>query len=62
MSYKYESHSPVKYKQLSWMVCANCGLIYIRNEITQWALKKGCNHTEHPEYGGMLKKCSIPIK
>jgi len=38
---KYEPHSPVKLKRLSWLVCRYCGLVYLRNELTKQAIKKG---------------------
>lgn len=38
---KYEPHIPVKIKQIPWLVCRVCGLIYLKNEPTKQAIKKG---------------------
>ena len=48
--YEYEPHIAVKVKGISWAVCKRCGLIYLKNDFTNWALKKGCNADDHPEY------------
>lgn len=50
VKYSYEAHSPSKMKQIPWMVCRHCGLVYLKNEITAWAIKMGCNNSYHPDY------------
>jgi len=42
---KYEPHSFTR-KVLNWRYCAHCGLIRLKNEATEWAVKKGCNWRE----------------
>lgn len=37
----YEPHNPVKVKYIPWLVCRNCGLVYLSNEATRKAIKKG---------------------
>jgi hypothetical protein len=42
--YVFEEHKPVKlYKRIPWLVCKNCGLIYLRNDLTLKAIRLGCN-------------------
>lgn len=36
-------HRTIKYKFIPWLTCAKCGLIYLRNEITQKAIKERCD-------------------
>ena len=48
--YKFDPHSPKKRKNISWPVCSKCGLIYLRNDFTDWAIKMGCNNNDHPNY------------
>jgi hypothetical protein len=31
-------------------VCFRCGLMKLNNKLTDWCVKQGCNHDEHPEY------------
>lgn len=47
-SYKYEAHAPTKVKFMPWLMCKHCGLVYLRNEFTNWAIKKGCLNHYHP--------------
>ena len=48
-AYKFEGHNPIKRKSMPWLVCKHCGLIYLRNKFTSWAIKKGCMNHWHPE-------------
>ncbi len=48
--FKFESHAPKKRKNISWPVCSGCGLIYLNNDFTAWAIKKGCNNQDHDDY------------
>lgn len=35
-------HHPRKLGRLSWLVCRFCGLVYLRNAVTEAAIRKGC--------------------
>ena len=35
-------HNPRKYKQIPWAVCRYCGIVYLRNDVTRKAIKRGC--------------------
>jgi len=49
-AYKFEAHHFEKRKRIQWQVCSKCGLIALRNDFTRWAIKKGCNNEDHPEF------------
>lgn len=36
--------------------CPRCGLIALNNEFSAWAVDKGCNHAEHPQFQSKVKK------
>lgn len=50
VKYTFEPHKPIKRKQYSWPVCQWCGLLYLKNDITNWCIRKGCNASYHPDY------------
>lgn len=56
IKYKYESHKPVVLKNTPWLYCRYCGLVYLRNPITQWSIRMGCLSSYHPQFKEMLKK------
>lgn len=52
MAWKHEPHCfksdrPVA-KVLGRAVCINCGLLRLKNLLTEWCVSKGCNFDEHP--------------
>jgi hypothetical protein len=53
IKYKFESHSPKKIKGIPWLVCNTCGLLYLRNPFTNWAIRVGCYSDYHSEYNKM---------
>lgn len=42
--------------------CQDCGLIILRNSITEFCVKLGCEFREHPKYKAWLKnpKAGVP--
>ena len=38
----------------AYQYCSKCGLISFKNELSQWAIRMGCNHKEHPSYKSKL--------
>ena len=57
IKYTFDPHKPRKLtKTIPWLYCPKCGLLYLRNSITQWCIKMGCDHEYHPQYKKMLKK------
>lgn len=56
-AYKMEPHGPwIPLKGTGKHYCLGCGLIDLNNDFTSWAIKKGCNNKEHPQYSSMRKK------
>jgi hypothetical protein len=52
--YKMEPHrfdTMIAGKQM----CSRCGLMRLNNKFTDWAVKKGCNNDDHPDYARMRK-------
>jgi hypothetical protein len=56
MTYTYEAHSPQKRKNIPWPICKYCGLVYLNNDFTRWAVKMGCNNNDHPGYAAARLK------
>lgn len=54
--YSYEQHSPTKMKSIPWLVCKYCGLVYLKNELTSWAIKMGCNSSDHKSHKEMVER------
>jgi hypothetical protein len=53
---KHEPHAPKPLgKHWGIPVCKKCGLLYLKNELTQWCVRQGCNYEEHPEYAKRVK-------
>ena len=55
-AYTYEGHKSQKIKGLPWPYCPGCGLVFLKNPITRWCVKTGCNFDEHPDYEKTLEK------
>lgn len=49
-AYKLHPHSWGQKKRIPWVVCKSCGLIGLRNSLTRWCEKMGCNFDRHPDY------------
>jgi hypothetical protein len=35
-------HQWKKYRNIQWLVCKCCGLVYLRNALTERAVREGC--------------------
>lgn len=53
--YKLEPHSFYLSKKLPWQRCKKCGLLSLRNELTEWCTRMGCNASDHPDYPNRLR-------
>lgn len=58
ITYSFESHKPDKIKGLPWMACKYCGLVFLKNPLTKWCIKMGCNHSYHKDYDTHLSTLS----
>lgn len=47
--YKLEHHE-FKRRAAGKQYCTYCGLFALNNEFTQWSVRMGCNHKDHPQY------------
>ena len=56
ITYSYEPHSTVSLKGTPWPYCKYCGLVYLRNRITRWCIRMGCNADYHPQFQKMLNR------
>jgi len=57
IKYSHDPHRPTKLsKKLPWLYCPKCGLLYLKNPITRWCIKMGCDSEYHPQYKIMLKR------
>ncbi len=57
---KPHSFRPVK--GLSWPVCSCCGLVRLRNPLTDWCVRNGCNHEDHPGYRNAVATLSRKVE
>jgi hypothetical protein len=54
--YSYEPHKWGDLKGIGRAYCQHCGLVRLKNEFSEWAVKMGCNNKDHPQYKAMRKK------
>jgi hypothetical protein len=55
VSFKVEPHSFRQVKRLQWPICANCGLVKLKNDFSDFCVKYGCNHSDHPGYKSAMR-------
>lgn len=51
--YKIDPHHFIpmsKKSKCAYPYCVACGLIYMKNGLSEWAAKQGCNYKEHPSF------------
>lgn len=53
--YKMEPHK-FTIKVLNYQVCVHCGLVTLKNSLTEWAISKGCLYKDHPSYKYKIKQ------
>lgn len=56
--YKMVGHSFVLNSRIGKSVCKTCGLVALRNQFTDWAVRMGCMSEDHPNYGRERAKAS----
>lgn len=55
-NYEYDPHSSYRARAIPWAICKKCGLVYLHNKLTEWAIEKGCNYADHPSYKHKISK------
>lgn len=58
--WKLAPHSPDKLSRIPWPVCRACGLVFLSNDLTRWAVKHGCNYKEHPSWAAQVRRTGSP--
>ncbi len=58
MDWKIEPHQWVKFKGIGRDRCVKCGLLALKNKFSQFCVKMGCDHTEHPQYKYERSHCA----
>jgi len=58
--YVMEGHAPVKVRWFAWPICRKCALVYLKNPLTAWCVKHGCNYADHPNYRAAIRKFTRP--
>lgn len=53
--YKMEAHN-WGHKIGHWPVCQKCGLIMMKNDFSDWAVRIGCFNRLHPSYDSVRRK------
>lgn len=48
--YTLESHSFPGWRVCNWLCCTKCGLLRLRNSLTDEAVRLGCNYSDHPNW------------
>lgn len=54
--YEYERHHFYLDKHAGKQVCANCGLVALRNKASEWCVEKGCQYKLHSSYQSSMTK------
>lgn len=54
--YKLKGHSFVPLKGIGKSYCRNCGLVALRNPISDWCVEKGCEYKNHSQYAHAFRK------
>lgn len=49
MTYRHEPHQIADKPVGGFTVCKRCGLVYLRNDLTEWHIAMGCQAAEHPD-------------
>jgi hypothetical protein len=47
-------------KLVPWPVCKGCGLLKLHNPLTDWCVRNGCNHEDHPGYKSAVASLGKP--
>lgn len=56
--YELEPHRFVFWKVLGKHYCVYCGLIALKNDLSDWASDKGCLNELHPSFKSVKHKCT----
>ncbi len=54
-NFKVTPHHFVARRSVGREVCQGCGLLRLRNDLTEWAVKRGCDYREAAGYADALR-------
>lgn len=54
--YKMQGHHFIPLARVGKNYCTGCGLVRLRNKISDWCVDKGCNYSDHTAYPAALKR------
>lgn len=54
--YTFEPHHFVHVRFMSYPLCTKCGLVFLKNALTAWSVKKGCDARLHPDFKAQVRK------
>lgn len=54
--YKKKNHIFIPLRMVGRNYCRLCGLVLLKNKMTEWSVNKGCYHSDHPNYKRALKR------
>lgn len=58
---KPEPHSfAMLYKGYPWAVCRHCGLVKLKNRISEWCASRDCNYKDLAPYKRWLTTGDVP--
>lgn len=52
-------HKWGKIRSLPWPVCTRCGLVKLRNPLTDWCVRHGCDHADRPDYRDTVRRLTM---
>lgn len=58
--YELQGHSWTPLKGVGKQYCKRCGLVALNNPFTDWCVRMGCNHEDHPQYEGTRRRLTKP--
>ena len=54
--YTFKGHTFKPMPRIGKQLCSGCGLLALRNDITRWCIKKGCNYADNPHHKAALRR------
>lgn len=54
-TYTFEPHKLKMIKRIPWPICQYCGLVFLKNKVSRWCIKNGCNYSLHRDYKKQFK-------
>ena len=62
-TYKLVSHGPwVTLGKTGKSYCKKCGLVNLRNPLTEWCIAKGCDYDLHTQYANRVRNSSTTAR